>query len=130
VQKPFSPDEIRSIVMGALNRRDAARESDQAPDYDECLDRARAEIGQTRLEDAGSWVRRALALDPSRPDAPNLLGALEEMAGHPAQAQKYYRAAVELDAKYRAAWANLERSTTMGGPRGKIDLGDSQRRHR
>ncbi len=122
LEKPFSPDEIRTVVSGALERRLAA------PSYEECLERARAEIEQTRFGEAAPWVRRALALEPSRADAYNLLGVLEDLTSHPNQAQKYYRAALELDPKHKAARDNLERSTTMGEGRGRIQLGDSPRR--
>lgn len=124
VEKPFSPDELRSVVRGALERRLAA------PEYDQCLEHARAEIERMHFAEAGPWVRRALALEPSRADAYNLLGVLEDLTNHPHQAQKYYRAALEIDPKHKAARDNLERSTTMGEGRGRIQLGDSPRRGR
>jgi Flp pilus assembly protein TadD len=68
-------------------------------------------------------VCRALALDPSRPEAANLLGVLEDLTGRPMQAQKYYRVALELDPRYQAARENLERSTTLGEGRGRIQVG-------
>lgn len=130
MQKPFSLDDIRSHVSGALERREAEHRVAGAATYDECLERARAEIEQTRFDEAVPWVRRALALDPARPEAHNLLGAIDDLTNHPSQAQKYYRAALELDPRYKPARDNLERSTTMGAARGRIQLGEPVRRGR
>jgi DNA-binding response OmpR family regulator len=122
VQKPFSPDEIRGVVTRAL-ASPSQPVSGEGPGYDECVDRGRDEIRHDRFEEARPWVCRALALDPSRPEAANLLGVLEDLTGRPMQAQKYYRVALELDPRYQAARENLERSTTLGEGRGRIQLG-------
>jgi DNA-binding response OmpR family regulator len=122
VQKPFSPDEIRGVVTRAL-ASPPERMSGEGPGYDECVNRGRDEIHHDRFEAARPWVCRALALDPSRPEAANLLGVLEDLTGRPMQAQKYYRVALELDPRYQAARENLERSTTLGEGRGRIQVG-------
>jgi Flp pilus assembly protein TadD len=64
-------------------------------------------------------VRKAIFLDPVRPEAFNLLGALMEIQGNREEAQKNYRAALSLDPSYVPAIKNLARSTSWGGKRAK-----------
>ncbi len=68
---------------------------------------------------AAEHVRRAMSLDPSRPEAFNFLGALEEVQGHSLDAQKNYRTALSLDPTYKAAQDNLYR-VTKARPGGEV----------
>jgi Flp pilus assembly protein TadD len=72
------------------------------------------------FEAAAEHVQAAVALDPSQPEAFNLLGALREIAGDRIGAQKNYRIALTLDPRYQPAVANLMRAT--GASQGKIVL--------
>ena len=69
-------------------------------------------------------MRRAIFLDPARPEAFNLLGALLEIQGDRIEAQKNYRAALSLDPSYEPAIKNLQRSTEWK-PKGAIILGET-----
>ena len=55
-------------------------------------------------------IRHAISLDPSRPEAFNLLGALMEIKGDRIEAQKNYRTALSLHPSYEPAIKNLQRS--------------------
>ncbi len=66
-------------------------------------------IGIRKPDKADSYLRIALALDYSRPEAFNILGILMEMKGDRLQAQNYYRAAISLDPSYEPAIDNLDR---------------------
>jgi Flp pilus assembly protein TadD len=63
------------------------------------------------FDSAAEHVRKAISLDPARPEAFNLLGALMEVRGDRLEAQKNYRAALSLDPSYEPAIKNLQRST-------------------
>jgi DNA-binding NtrC family response regulator len=112
IQKPFAPSEIRELVDAVLTR-EALREDD-AKGYPAVIELAKRSITERRFEDAMAVVQRAIAADPTKPEAFNLLGALTEIRGDWLEAQKYYRAALALDPSYKPAQANLDRSTKMG----------------
>jgi Flp pilus assembly protein TadD len=67
-------------------------------------------VTDRRLEEAKAVAQKALALDPGRPEAYNLLGAFQECRGEWVEAQKYYRTALEIDPSFKPAQANLERT--------------------
>ncbi|MBM3277526.1 MAG: hypothetical protein FJY95_05530 [Candidatus Handelsmanbacteria bacterium] len=81
-----------------------------ADQYNTLLDQARACIARKEYRAAKTHVRKALGLDPSRPEALNLMGALLELGRDWGFARKYYRAALAFDPAYRPAQANLSRT--------------------
>ena len=81
-----------------------------------CEDRLRQQ--RAVLEARG----QAVAADPAHPEAYNLLGALLEIKGDWVEAQKFYRAALDIDPTFKPARENLDR-TTSWFKFGKIDLG-------
>ena len=121
IQKPFSPEEIRELVSRVLDREKLAEQ--KAADYGSSLELAKRSIGNRHFEAAIEHLRRAVFLDPTRPEAFNLLGALLEIQGNRGEAQKNYRAALSLDPSYEPAIKNLQRSTEWK-PKGAIVLGD------
>jgi len=123
VQKPFAPREIRKLVSKVLDRDriDAAN----AKSYDDHLELAKRYIGERQFDAAREHVRQAIATDPTKPEALNLLGALIEMCGDWLEALKQYRAALALDPTYRPANDNIERIVIRRQRGAGIDLGDS-----
>lgn len=115
IQKPFSPQEIRQLVSSMLARR--ASEGADGFNYDDRLRLARQMIAANDRTGALDEVKRAIAIDPSRPQAFNLLGVLHELAYETAEAQKCYRVALDLKPDYQPARENLTRT------------GDAARRH-
>jgi len=120
VQKPFSPGEIRDMATLVLERE--TLDEATAVDY-----RARIELSKRHITDrnfatARESVSKAIADDPGQPEAYNLMGALLEIKGDAVAAQKFYRAALDIDPTYKPASANLER-TTSWHKAGKVDLG-------
>jgi lipoprotein NlpI len=67
-------------------------------------------------------VRKAIAADPAKAEAYNLLGALLEIKGDAVEAQKFYRAALDIDPTFKPAHANLDRITSWH-KFGPIDIG-------
>jgi len=122
IQKPFTPPEIRELV-GAVIHRETLDDS-MAKDYAPCIELAKKCIADHRFEAAGAHVRKAVAIDPSRPEAFNLLGAiLEIQGGHLSDALKNYHAAQSLDPSYVPARKNIERIAGENKyRRGKIDI--------
>jgi len=120
VQKPFSPGEIRDLATLVLERE--ALDEATVVDY-----RARIELSKRHITDrnfaaARESVQKAIAADPGQPEAYNLMGALLEIKGDSVAAQKFYRAALDIDPTFKPASANLER-TTSWHKAGKVDLG-------
>ena len=109
IQKPFAPNEIRSLVKNVLARE--TLDEQKANDYTSFLELAKKCINTRHFQAAAEHVKKSLSIDNSRPEAYNLLGALREIDNDYIEAQKYYRAALSLDATYEPARRNLERST-------------------
>ena len=123
IQKPFSPDEIRELVSRVMDREKL--DEQKIVDYASSIELAKRSIGDRHFDAAIEHVRRAVSLDPGRPEAFNLLGALTEIQGDRIEAQKNYRAALSLDPSYEPAIKNLQRSTDgRWRLRGDILLGD------
>ena len=109
IQKPFSPKEIRGLVSQVMDR--GKLDEQKAVDYASFIELAKRCVGDRHFDAAIEHVRKAISLDPARPDAFNLLGALMEIQHNVLDAQKYYRAALDLDPTYKPAKDNLDRST-------------------
>ena len=126
LQKPFDPEEIRELVFRVLNREKL--DEQKGGDYSSSIELAKRCIGDRHFDAAVEHVRRAIYIDPSRPEAFNLLGALMEIHGDRIEAQKNYRAALSLDASYEPAIKNLQRSTNgRWRQRGGIVLGEEKK---
>ncbi len=124
IQKPFAPKEIRELVTKVLDR--GLIEADQAKGYEAHIELAKKCIGEREFDAAQEHVRQAIATDPTKPEAPNLLGALIEMRGDWREALKQYRAALALDPAYQPASRNLERVVIREQLGSGISLGDSK----
>jgi two-component system, OmpR family, alkaline phosphatase synthesis response regulator PhoP len=109
IQKPFAAAEIRELVGRVLNRD--RLEEQKAADYGTFVELAKRSIGQRLFDAAVEHVRKAISLDPSRPEAFNLLGVLMEVRHRRSEAQDQYRAALALDPTYEPARKNLHRLT-------------------
>jgi len=109
IQKPFSPDEIRELVSRVMNREKL--DEKKAFDYTSSFELAKRSVGDRHFDAAIEHLRHAIFIDPGRPEAFNLLGALMEIQGNRIEAQKHYRAALSLDPSYEPAIRNLQRST-------------------
>lgn len=114
IQKPFTPQEIRELSRSVLL---PLPQDAQTAGYEQCVVEARRSIADNQLEAAIACIRKAVGLDPTRPEAFNLLGAAVHLSGQRYQAQDYFRAAIALDPTYQPAYENLERSVG-GGVRG------------
>jgi len=111
IQKPFAAEEIRGLVSRVLDR--GKIDEQKTVDYASSVELAKRCIGDRHFDAAVGNVRKAISLDPSRPEAFNLLGALMEIRGDRIEAQKNYRAALSLDPSYEPAIKNLQRSTSF-----------------
>jgi DNA-binding response OmpR family regulator len=118
---------VESLLAGkpaAVSALSALRARDRGLDYTGCIEQAKAAVEAYDFESASAWAEQALALDTSRAEAYNLLGALRERRGDRLGAQRYYRAALAIDPTYQAAQNNLDR-TTRFWPEGRLDLGEA-----
>jgi DNA-binding response OmpR family regulator len=110
LQKPFDPEEVRELVLRVVDREKL--DEQKLMDYTSHIELAKKCIGDRHFDAAVEHVRKAIFIDPGRPEAFNLLGALMEIQGDRFEAQKNYRAALSLDPSYEPAIQNLHRSTT------------------
>ena len=122
IQKPFSPEEIRELVSRVMDREKL--DEQKVADYGSAIELAKRSIGNRHFSGGIEHLRRAIFLEPARPEAFNLLGALLEIQGDRIEAQKNYRVALSLDPSYEPAIKNLQRSTEWK-PKGAIILGET-----
>jgi DNA-binding response OmpR family regulator len=108
--KPFQAEEIRTAVRRVLAWDNQPDERVAA--YQAYIELARQRVNEYRLEAAREYISKALALDPGRAEAFNILGALCEIQGDRLGADKNYRAALSLNPAYTPAQENLARITT------------------
>jgi DNA-binding NtrC family response regulator len=123
VQKPCTPSEIRDLAKLVLERE--ALDASTAEDYHAFIELTKRHITDRSFASAREIARKAIAADPSQPEAYNLLGALLEINGDLPDAQKFYRAALDINPTFKPARANLERTTSFDKV-GRIDLGPGQ----
>jgi DNA-binding response OmpR family regulator len=123
IQKPFSPGEIRELATLVLERE--ALDEESAVDCRALIELAKRHIADRNFATARETARRAIAADPGQPEGYNLLGALLEIKGDALEAQKFYRAAVDIDPTFKPARANLDRATSWN-QLGKIDMGSDR----
>jgi DNA-binding response OmpR family regulator len=123
LQKPFDPDDVRELVSRVMNREKL--DEQKLADYTSCIEFAKRCIGARHFDAAIEHMRKAIFIDPGRPEAFNLLGALMEIQGDRFEAQNNYRTALSLDPSYEPAIKNLHRSTEgRWRQRGGILLGE------
>ena len=119
LRKPFSPGELVESVDDVFSRigdGEAVRVQ-----FARHVALARARLTERRARAALEHARRAVALDPLRPEGFNLLGAASELLNRRLDAQKMYRVALELQPSYRPASANLDRLVLRRGE-GEMDV--------
>lgn len=110
IEKPFVPNEIRALVSRVLDREKL--DEQKASDYTTFIELAKRCVGDRHFDAAIEHLRKAIAIEPGRAEAFNLLGVLMEIKGNRYEAQKNFRAAISLDPSYKPALENLQRSTT------------------
>jgi DNA-binding response OmpR family regulator len=111
IQKPFTTAEIREVV-NQVALRETLDES-KAEDYQSLIEICKRHVTDGHIDLARETAKKAIAKDPAKPEAYNLLGAFIELRGDWLEAQKFYRAALDIDASFKPAQANLERSTSL-----------------
>jgi DNA-binding response OmpR family regulator len=120
IQKPFTPGEIRELATLVLERE--VLDGVSAVEYGALIELSKRYISDRDFATARETIHKAIAADPSHAEAYNLLGALFEIKGDWLEAQKFYRAAMDIDPTFKPAGANLERATSWN-KFGKIDFG-------
>ena len=107
IEKPFAPRELRDAVRKVLSR--PRQGTDPGNDYNGWIALSKRCAAEGQLGNAMAHAKHAAGLEPDRPEAFNLLGAYCEMQGKTIEAQKYYRAALELNPGYLPSQTNLNR---------------------
>lgn len=108
IQKPFSPDAIRALTADVIGRE--TMDENEPASYKSVIESAKKNITLRDFSAARKYLEKAVAIETSRPEAFNLLGAITEILGDIPGAQKLYRAAISLDPLYEPAKKNLSRT--------------------
>ena len=113
LQKPFTPKELRNLVYNVLETEPAENKSE----YKSSLKSAKNFARKRDFDRAIAEAKKAVGSDPSKPEAFNLLGQLQETLGNFNSAIKNYRVAIDLDPTYQPAKDNLDRVTSNSSQR-------------
>jgi DNA-binding response OmpR family regulator len=108
ISKPFSPDEIRSIVKDVLSREDLVEE--HLDNFKDFIQFSRKCILAKQYEKAKAYLKKAIVMGEESPEPYNLLGVLYEYEKDIDNAQKNYRIALAIDPTYKPADINLGRT--------------------
>ena len=109
LQKPFTPKELRDLVFQVLEIESSS--TNELSSYKKEINIAKKWQRKRQFKKAIVHIKQAIGLDPSLPDAFNMLGELQEIEGELLEALKNYRVALDLDPTYKPAQANLKRAT-------------------
>ncbi len=118
VHKPFTPEQIRTVVAQAL--ADAPEETDEA--YAEHIEAARTGIREEDYEKARQHIHEAFAVDATRPEAFNLLGVIMQLRNEYQDAQRYYQSALSLQPGYDPAVYNRDNVARSPSDRNPADF--------
>lgn len=118
ISKPFELEKIKIIV-----KKNIYNVIKKDKTLDEYIMEAKELIKKGDLENAKKCLKEAILLDTSSAKIQNLLGVVEEKMHNKSLAQKYYRAALSLDATYTPADNNLKRTVLYSYSLKNIDLG-------
>ncbi len=110
LQKPFQPTEVRDMVRRVLQE---PPEGQDAKKYEYYVGLARQSIKAGELSVARVYTKKAIFINPNRPEAFNILGGLCEARGDHREGHQNYRIALELDPTYEPATKNLDRVTSL-----------------
>ena len=110
IRKPFTLDEIRSIVKHVLERAHVD-EGDVGKSSQAALEYAKGCINRKDFDKAYIYLQKSIGMEPMKPEVYNLLGAILELKNEVVEALKMYRAALAIDPSYKPADLNLQRAT-------------------
>lgn len=109
LQKPFNPTEVRDVVSRVLKESPA---EGSVQNYQYYIVLAQQSISAGEFVAARVYAKKAIFINPNRPEAFNILGGLSEVWGDRHAGNKNYRIALELEPTYEPARQNLERVTS------------------
>jgi CheY-like chemotaxis protein len=119
LRKPCMPEDIRMLSETILARE--ILEEKPVMNGQSLIELAKRMIADHHTEEALRVCRKALSLEPVHPEVYNLLGIISELRGDQINAQRYYRASLDMYPTYEPAWANLER-LVRGGASGRYEV--------
>ncbi|MGM0508207.1 MAG: response regulator [Fusobacteriota bacterium] len=126
LRKPFSSNEIRSIVSEVIERNNIDLSKESSEDYEDHLNHAKAYINKREFDKAEDSLNKAINLNSDKPVVFNLLGVILELQNKKEEAQKNYRAALALDPTYEPAKQNLSRTTKFDYSKENINMGEDK----
>lgn len=110
LQKPITPDQLRTIVKDILVRHSLEeRKTTETHDFEYFLRCAKRAINLRDFSAARRNLISALEINPDSPQALNLAGVMFEMREEFDQARRYYGRAIKVAKDFEPAQANMRR---------------------
>jgi DNA-binding response OmpR family regulator len=110
LRKPFTPEEIRTLVSDVV-KRSSLRAENASKSFQECVEYAKRMLTERNWSEADVYLKKAIGVDPLKPEPWNLIGVMLEMQGQLLEALRMYRGALAVDPSYQPAQGNLARAT-------------------
>ncbi|HEY5779934.1 MAG TPA: response regulator [Terrimicrobiaceae bacterium] len=129
LEKPLTPDALRSTVADILSRH--AKPSQSLPsedDFDAHVRQAKRLINLCHFKEAREQIAKALEIRTDSEEAFNLGGVLFEMLEDYDSAKRYYGEAIRLNRNYEPAQQNMRRIYELfhfGSSKEPFNLGES-----
>jgi DNA-binding response OmpR family regulator len=137
LEKPLSPERLRTVVADVLARHDVARAEMRHPTSHEPvtsasqfaanLASAKRSLNHRWFEEADVYLKQAIGLEHNSAEAHNLMGVLHELRNEHDASYREYRAALKADRRYEPAKHNMQRyyeRFTFGKSDVPVDTGE------
>jgi FixJ family two-component response regulator len=110
LQKPITPNQLRTIVKDVLVRHSKEERKSSAPhDFDYFLRCAKRAINIRDFAATNRNLASALKINPNSPQALNLSGVMFEMREEFDEARRFYGRAIKVKRDFEPAQANMRR---------------------
>ena len=109
LQKPITPDQLRTVVKDVLVRHAPEEKKNEPHDFEYFLRCAKRAINLRDFAAARLNLISALEINPDSPQALNLAGVMFEMREEFDQARRYYGRAIKVGKDFGPAQANMRR---------------------
>jgi DNA-binding NtrC family response regulator len=109
LQKPLTPDALRSVVWEIISRHSEPVRLSNEDKFEIHCQAAKRLINLREFKQAKEHIAKALEIRSDSPDIFNLGGVLFEMLEDYDRAKRYYGQAIRLDKHHEAAQQNMRR---------------------
>jgi DNA-binding NtrC family response regulator len=128
LEKPLTPDALRSIVAEILRRHEKPVRQPSQGNFETHVQAAKRFLNLREFDEARKHIAKALEVQTDSPEVFNLGGVLFEMLEDYDRAKRYYGQAIRLNKNYEPAQQNMRRIYELfqfGSSKEPFNLGEN-----